>query len=170
MLDQSLNLAEDRLSDKVVLYLSIFLFTINIGMVFVHVLLRQVPTIKYSLIPPVARYVMIVAVFFGAAVASRNQQHISISYVPEKLRERSKRAWLAGFVFRKTVTLLFLLIAVLAMFQAAVSNLGVSFGDTNLVTPFQVYTGIFLGFLVMLLYELEGAITRIKSELRSTTS
>ncbi|GGL39062.1 hypothetical protein GCM10009037_23450 [Halarchaeum grantii] len=154
-IDQSLELRDDTVFDRVVLNVATFLFMIIVFLATVQVVVRvfELPIAGGAWwTTPVARYTLIFGTFFGAAVASRNDEHIKMDILRDTIETRSPRAAMAIDAVTQLIVVAFLAVAVYAAGLAGIEN----WGDRLLDLPIQssyVYAGITLGLAVTLVYE-----------------
>jgi TRAP-type C4-dicarboxylate transport system permease small subunit len=163
-IDQSLELHDDTLFDRVILNIATFLFMMIILLATVQVVVRvfNLPIAGGAWwTTAVARYTLIFGTFFGAAVASRNGEHIKMDILRDFVAGRAPRVALAIDVIAHTITISFLGVAVYAAGLAAVEN----WGDRLLDLPIQssyVYAGITLGLAAVLIYEVNNLLVALK--------
>lgn len=154
--DQSLGLKRDTWYDKLIVYTAVGLFALTIVLATTQVLIRQL-NIRFLgsmyWTEPAARFVLIVATYIGAAVATRNREHISIKFILERIETR----WpYAGSVLRVVVvlvTLTFLAVALYGTLTSTVSDWRTSIGGISFVTSGVLYLGISIGLLLMVFYD-----------------
>lgn len=153
-IDQSLNLKQDTLLDSIVLYVATGLFALTIVLATVQVVVRtfNLP-IQAQWTEPAARFVLIVATYFGAATASRNGEHIKMGLLLDKLEERHETVRNAFDFISFVVVVLFLLWTLRGTFTSAFNNWNTTLGGVGFVTSGRLYLGISLGLALMLLYE-----------------
>lgn len=153
-IDQSLGLRRDNVFDAVVLYTATGLFALTIVLTVAQVAVRvfNLGTLHWT--EPIARFVLIIGTYFGAAVATRNREHIKIDLVLEKLTENRPdvRRILDSLVAISVV--LFVVVAFRSTAGATVANWTTSIGGTAVITSGMIYLGITVGLGLMLLYEL----------------
>ncbi|QCS44935.1 TRAP transporter small permease [Natrinema versiforme] len=154
-IDQSLDLKRDRLFDKIVLYSATALFTITIILTTLQVFIRllNLPTFGFlHWTEPAARFVLIVATYLGAAVAVRNNEHIAIRFLLDRLT--NWKPWLGYLVqvVGKLIIIGFLWIALEGTVITTVEDWTTSIGGIGFVTSGHLYLGIGIGIGVMLIY------------------
>lgn len=155
-IDQSLAVKTDTLFDRTVLYIAMSLFVMTVVLVIVQVSLRYLP-IQIGIghwTEPLARYTLIVGTYFGAAVAARNREHISMYFMLERLEARLPRFHAILQLVVSIVVVGFLLVAVVASVTAAARNWGSYFGGVYIITMGQMLAFISIGLLLYLLYSL----------------
>lgn len=152
-IDQSLGLKRDNVFDAAVLYTATALFTLTIVLTVVQVTVRvfNLGTLHWT--EPVARFILIVGTFFGAAVATRNHEHIKINLLLDKLTEARPSLRLVLDSIVGIIVVLFVLIAVRSTAGAAINNWNTSIGGTAVITSGMIYLGIAIGLGLMLIYE-----------------
>jgi len=155
-IDQSLDVKTDTLLDRAVLYTAMFFFAMTIVLVSVQVSLRYLP-IEIGIghwTEPLSRYMLIVGTFFGAAVAARNREHISMYFMLERVEARAPRFHAGLQLVVSVVVVGFLAIAVAAGITTATRNWGNYFGGVYIVTMGQMMTLISIGLALYLFYSL----------------
>ncbi|GAD52507.1 hypothetical protein MBEHAL_1267 [Halarchaeum acidiphilum MH1-52-1] len=103
---------------------------------------------------PAARFTLIVGTYMGAAVATRNREHISIRFLNDRLRRRWPSLGAALNIAVILITLAFLAVALYGTVQNVASGWHTSIGGLASVTAGHVYLGIGVGLTLMVLYEL----------------
>ncbi|GEM_PF-2811131 len=155
-IEQSLDVKTDTRLDRAVLYAAMFFFSMTVILVSVQVSLRYLP-IPIGIghwTEPLSRYMLIVGTFFGAAVAARNREHISMYFMLERVEARAPRLHAGLQLVVSVVVITFLAIAVVAGITAATRNWGNYFGGVYIVTMGQMMTLISLGLALYLFYSL----------------
>lgn len=153
-IDQTLDLRHDTILDKIVLVAAVGLFALTIVLATTQVLVRQfnVP-IDATWTEPLARYVLIVATYFGAAMATRNREHIRMVYLLDKLEEYYPAVRSRFDLFSSIVVIGFLLFTLWGTFPATIANWSSEMGGIRFVTSGMLYLGISLGLALMLVFE-----------------
>lgn len=152
-IDQSLGLKRDTVFDAVVLYIATALFTLTIVLTVAQVTVRVFDLGTLHWTEPVARFILIVGTFFGAAVATRNHEHIKINLLLDKLTQDRPVLRLVLDSIVGIIVVLFVLIAVRSTAGAAMNNWNTSIGGTRVITSGMIYLGITVGLGLMLVYE-----------------
>lgn len=153
-IDQSLDLKQNTLLDRVVMYAAVGLFALTIVLATIQVLVRQFNLpVSAQWTEPLARFILIVATYFGAAVATRNREHIRMTYILDKLEDRYPRVRTRFDLFSSVVVIAFLAFALWGTVPATVANWGSEMGGIRLVTSGMLYLGISTGLALMLLFE-----------------
>ena len=153
--DQSLDLSRESLFDRLVLYLAAGMFALMIVLATIQVLIRtlDLPVVA-QWTEPAARFTLIVATFFGAAVASRNREHIRLTFVLDKLEERNSTVRRSFDLISSVVVVVFILFALVGTVAATITNWESNLGGVGFVTSGMLYLGISAGLACMLVYEL----------------
>lgn len=153
-IDQSLGLRRDNAFDAVVLYTATALFALTIVLTVIQVGVRVFGIGGLHWTEPVARFILIIGTFFGAAVATRNSEHIKIDLVLDRLTEGRPdlRHVLDSFVGIAVVV--FVAVAFRSTAGATIGNWNTTIGGTTLITSGMIYLGISIGLGLMLVYEL----------------
>lgn len=154
--DQSLEISQESLFDRIVLYLAAGMFALMILLATMQVLIRtfNVP-ITAQWTEPAARFILVIATFFGAAVASRNREHIRMTFVLDKLAERRPAVKRSFDLISSLVVVAFVVFALTGTVPAALSNWDSNLGGVQFVTSGMLYLGISVGLACMLAYELQ---------------
>lgn len=162
-IDQSLGLKRDNPFDAIVLYTATALFALTIILTVLQVAVRVFGIGGLHWTEPVARFILIIGTYFGAAVATRNREHIKIDLVLEKLtvNRPDVRRILDSLVAISVV--LFVVVAFRSTAGAAIANWTTSIGGTALITSGMLYLGISVGLGLMLVYE----VMNLKSSIRN---
>lgn len=164
--DQALSLHDDSLFDRVVLYAATALFASTIALATVQVAVRQFGLELFGLAhwtEPAARYVLIVATYLGAAVASRNGEHIKMEFLLDRLENRYPRARRVLDLLVAALVALFVAVALRGTAGSAAAGWETSIGGIGFVTAGTLYLGIACGLAVMLLYELGNLADRLRA-------
>lgn len=165
-IDQSLDLKQESVLDRAVLYAATGLFAFTIVLTTVQVFVRwlDLPTFGFlHWTEPLARFVLIIATYLGAAVAVRNDEHIAIEFLLERLTERAPTLGDALSVVVDGVVVAFLAIALRGTVQLAIGDWGTSIGGIGAVTSGHLYLGISVGLTLMIAYALWDAIQSLRS-------
>lgn len=157
--DHRLGLYSESLLDKVVLYIATGLFLCTIIFVTIQIIVRNVINdfTPYALTvtwtEPAARMALVIAAFWGAAVASRNKEHIVISFPLQKLQEKSNRLYLACRVFIGIVSIIYVLVIFYGMFQKVVGQWHTTFSGLDVIPGGIIFLSITIPLLLMVVYE-----------------
>lgn len=155
--DQSLDVEDDTLLDRAFLYVATGLFALTIALATAQVLVRQLPFLSFIKIDwtvPVARFVLIVMTYIGAAVVTRNREHISIGILLDWVGKRYPRVRLGLSSVADVIVIGFLAIAVYGAALSTIGNWTTSVGSVRGISSGYIYLGIGIGLLGMLVYEL----------------
>lgn len=164
-IDQSLDLKREHLFDRIVLYSATGLFAITIVLTTIQIFVRLLDLPTFGVLhwtEPAARFILIVATYVGAAVAVRNNEHISIQFLLERLTGRSPRIGLTIQVLGELIVISFLVIALQGTTITALANWTTSIGGIGFVTAGHIYLGIAIGIALMLIYALIDIVTLVK--------
>lgn len=162
--DHRLELHSESLADKVVLYIATGLFLCTIIFVSIQIITRAVinDLTPYALTvtwtEPAARMVLVIGAFWGAAVASRNKEHIVISFPLQKLREKSDRLYLACRVFIGVASVIYASVIFYGMFQKVIEQWHTSFSGLNIIPGGVIFLSIAIALLLMVIYESSNVI------------
>lgn len=158
--ESSLNLREDHPFDRIVLQMATALFLATIVFATIQVISRNIlseiggvfdPSLNWTV--PAAKMVLIVGSYWGAAVASRNDQHIAIDFVPRKIEESYPRAYVALRFMTHALIVGYVIIISHGLFQKVTRQWDSRIVGLEPMPAGVVYLGMFIGFLIMLLYE-----------------
>jgi len=174
-IDQSLGLKRDTLFDKVVLYTAVAMFGMTIVLATIQVVVRVFSLPIPRAVPihwtePAARFILIVATYLGAAVATRNDEHISIQFLTDRLKNRYTVLGKVIDVLVSAITVATVLVALYGTLTTAVSDWNTSIGGIDLVTSGNLYLGISVGLFLMLIYELLDASDNTRTLIVGTDS
>lgn len=172
-IDQSLDLKTDSLFDRAVLYTATSLFAFTIILVSIQVLIRwlNLPTFGFlHWTQPAAQYILIIGTYLGAAVALRNNEHISIRFLLERIENWSAKVGRVFRIFSNLIVIGFLGIALRATAITAVDGWSTSIGGIGFVTSGYVYLGISIGIALTMLYAITNIVNTIKQINTSTDS
>lgn len=172
-IDQSLNLKRQSTFDKVVLYSATLLFTSTIALVILQVFVRVLglPTLGFlHWTQPAARYGIIIVTYFGAAVALRNNEHISIRFLLDKLSERNQKFAEALHVIVELIVIGFLAVALRGTLGMTIGSWTTSIGGIGFVTTGHVALGITLGLSLMFIYSVQGLVSSVRTVLTDETA
>lgn len=164
-IDQSLDLRTDTLLDRAVLYTATGLFTLTIVFTTVQVFVRwfNIPTFGFlHWTQPAAQFILIIATYLGAAVAIRNDEHISIEFLLERVEDRNTTVGRVLSLFRDLVVVVFLGIAFRATAVTAVDAWSTSIGGIGFITSGYIYLGISVGIALTVLYALLDLAVTVK--------
>lgn len=171
-IDQSLDLKHEHLFDRIVLYTATGLFTVTIILTTIQVFVRllNLPTFGFlHWTEPAARFILIVATYMGAAVAVRNNEHISIQFLLERLTGWKPRVGLTVQVVGDLIVIGFLLIALRGTVGTTIGNWATSIGGIGFITAGHIYLGIAIGIALMLIYATLDIVTLAKRITNGTT-
>lgn len=169
--DQSLDLRKDTLFDRAVLYTATAFFTLTIVLTTVQVFIRwfNIPTLGFlHWTQPAAKFLFIIATYFGAAVAIRNGEHISIRFMLERIRNWNTTVGRTLSIISDLVVIGFLAVALRATAVMAADAWSTSIGGIGFVTSGYIYLGISIGIALTTLYavaDLGVTIKRITADL-----
>lgn len=166
-IDQSLDLKRDHAIDKLVLYGATALFGLTIVLTTLQVFIRwlDLPTFGFlHWTEPAARFVLIVATYVGAAVAVRNNEHIAIQFLLERLTRWKPRIGLTVQILGKIVGIGFLAIVFWGTTVRALDDWATSIGGIGVVTSGHLYLGISVGIGLMLLYAVVDIVELVRSD------
>jgi TRAP-type C4-dicarboxylate transport system permease small subunit len=157
-IEQALDVKTNTWLDKALIAIMVFCFAMTIVAISAQLVFRwlpyQVSLSQYT--QAVGKYSLIVGTNFGAAVAARNNEHISMYFLLERLEARAPRLHsLFNFVATAVVTV-FLIVATAAGGTSAIRNWGGNFGSADFVTMGQMLALIAAGLFFYLLYSLEA--------------
>lgn len=172
-IDQSLDLKHEHLFDRIVLYTATGLFTVTIILTTIQVFVRllDLPTFGFlHWTEPAARFILIVATYIGAAVAVRNNEHISIQFLLERLTEWNPRVGLTIQVLGELIVISFLVVALQGTAITAVGDWATSIGGIGFVTAGHIYLGIAIGIALMVIYAAIDIVTLAKEIANGTTN
>lgn len=155
---QTLDLRQESMIDFVILYGAAFLFLLTVVLAGTQVFVRTVliplgSDIRLVWTEPAARVTLVILTFWGAAVCSRNKEHIRVNVTIDAVREKSEFAYKLLWVFMWFITVLYVGTVLLAMNVKIVDDWGVVIGGLGAMHMGHVYTLIAGAFLCILIFE-----------------
>lgn len=164
-IDQTLDLKRENLLDRVTLTLTTVMFALLIVLVSLQVVLRvaNVPvTVTWT--EPIARVLFIVGSYFGAAVASRNLEHVRLTLVREQLLSGRQRAQAVLDVITYVAMLAFVAVALWSLYAATNQGWDTNaLGGVTALKAGHIYLGMFLGFVCVGVYELQNLANAVRT-------
>ena len=154
-IDQSLDLKRTNLFDRMVLYTATTLFALTVVLTTIQVFVRllNIQSLGFVyLTQPLARIMLVVGTYLGTAVALRNNEHISIQFLLERLMRWSPKVGLSVRLICDLIIIAFLAIATRAMYYGTVDGWNTSLGGAGFVMSGQVYLLIGIGIAIALIY------------------
>lgn len=170
-IDQSLNLKRDNWLDTASIAVTTVLFALLIVLVSAQVLIRvfSLP-ITATWTEPISRFLFIVGTYFGAAIASRNDEHVRLTLVREKLLAGNEKAKQALDVITGVIVVAFLLIALFASYRATINGWQTkALGGAVSLTAGHIYLGITLGFCLLSIFEIQNVVASLRNVAGSST-
>lgn len=152
-IDDTIHFREATILDRALIGFSTFLIALVLLFVSIIVVVRQIPGLQFTALNSLSRYLFIVTIFFGAAIASYNQTHIKIDYFIDKIGVYSPHSKIVIEIAVRSLVILFIVVIIVGAYQNAIGNFGTHPGDSTLITLGQIYLAITIGFLIMIAYE-----------------
>lgn len=155
-IDQTLGLKKDTWYDKAVLYIATIIFIMMLVLTTVQIAIRvfNLPISGGAWwTEPVARYCLMVGTYVGAAVASRNSEHIKMTIVSNQLNKHYPAAGRLIDVLAQVLTIIFLLLLTYAGFLASVQNWNTPMADVSAIQQGWIYGPITGALAMMIFYE-----------------
>lgn len=150
-------LRDESIHDKLFLYGATLIFALIVVLVFVQVIVRilgipesQIPS---AALAPGARYLIIIGTYLGSIVATRNDQHIRLEIVLDRL-EKYERVYLAVILLGKVAVIGVLVVALSGTVPAISEEWQGTFGAIASISAGHLYLFISIGLFMMLVYEL----------------
>lgn len=170
-INQTLDLKRENLFDSITLILMTVMFTLLIILVSVQVLIRVTNApITATWTEPIARTLFIVGSYFGAAVASRNLEHVRLTLVRERALSGHKRAQTVLDIVTYMAMLLFVTIALWSLYNAVIQGWDTNaLGGVSALKAGHIYLGILLGFACIGVFELQNLVTAIRDFVGAST-
>jgi TRAP-type C4-dicarboxylate transport system permease small subunit len=164
--DQSLDLRTASRFDRLVNGFATVVFAFLILLTIVQVVDRTfrltVPGVPLELADSGARLLLIVGTYIGAAIATRNDEHIVFRPFIDFLERRSQRAYTCLRIGNSLVILGFVLIVLYGVIQTATRNWANNLA--GFPVPYGVvYSGIAIGFALLFLYEASNLYEKARS-------
>lgn len=154
-IDQSLGLKRDTVLDRLVIGIAVGFFLLTVALVSLQVVVRTFDfpmTLGWT--EPAARLALIIGTYFGAAVATRNNEHISMDIVLQRLGEKSPRMKEIFDTIVRLITILTLFVVLFSLYTGANGGWNSNWADMSGVTVGMIYLAIAIGLTVMFTYEL----------------
>lgn len=157
-----LDLKSDSIFDRIVLGISTVLFLLTIVFATLQILARNVfpiVGIEASLFwtEPASRMVLVVGSFWGAAVASRNREHIVIRFPLKRVREESETLYQVLRVFIMTVVIAYSFIVFYGMALKVDQQWHTTFTGLEWAPGGVFYLSVAIALLLMAVYEVLNA-------------
>lgn len=163
-IDQTLDLKQENKFDRFMIIVSTVMFTLIIIFVSFQVILRtfNIP-LTATWTEPISRVMFIVGTYFGAAIASRNNEHVRLTLARENLLGGHKRAQLVLDIITALCMLLFIVVAMWAVYYAAIQGWETrALGGSTTLTVGHIYLGIALGFTFMGIFEFQNLVAAVE--------
>lgn len=156
-IDQSLSLKKDTWYDRLVLGIATFIFIMMLVLTTVQISIRvfNLPISGGAWwTEPVARYCLMVGTYLGAAVASRNGEHIKMTIVSNRLNDHYPAAGRLVDILAQVLTIIFLVLLTYAGFLASLQNWNMPMPSVSTVQQGWIYGPITSALAMMIFYEL----------------
>lgn len=156
-IEQTLDVKKENWLDLITVYLGTIMFGLLIIIVSIQVLIRVFNLPVTALwTEPVSRYLFIAGTFIGAAVASRNNEHIKLTLIVDRLLAEEGLARRAIDIVVFIVVVSFLIVAVYGTGRAAIDNWNTrALGGVVTITTGYIYSVMAFGFIAMVIYEVQ---------------
>lgn len=157
--DITSRIRDEKISDKIVVNISTALFLLTVIFITIQIFVR---TILNTLGPfsitivwtqPAAQMALILGAFWGAAVASRNREHITITFPIEKLREYSTRGYLMCRILVGISSVSYAIVIFYGMFQKTRLQWSTNFPGLGFIPGGAIFLSITIALLLLTLYE-----------------
>lgn len=154
-INQSLHLKQDTILDRVLLGLATILFILTLIVVILQVVVRTF-NLPFALAwtGSAARYFLVVGTYFGAAVASRNNEHIQMDIVLRKLEKLFPNLKHLFDVLVYIIVAGTGIIVTFGLYEGALGAWNSHLGDVSGLTIGMIYLAIGVGFNFMILFEM----------------
>ncbi|ELY63179.1 TRAP transporter small permease [Natrinema versiforme] len=156
-IDQSLGLKRDTWYDWIVLNVATFIFILMLLLTIFQITVRvfDLPISGGAWwTEPLARYLLIVGTYGGAAVASRNGEHIKMTIVSTQLEKRAPLIGSIVDILAQVLTVVFLIMLGYAGLRASLQNWDTPMMAVGAVQQGWVYGSITVFIGMMVFYEL----------------
>lgn len=163
----------DNILDRIALNISTILFMLTILFVTIQILVRNVinelGTFSITIVwtEPAARMALVIGAFWGAAVASRNREHIAITFPLEKIREKSTRFYLICRIIIGVSSLLYALVIFYGMYQKTTLQWNTNFSGLSAIPGGLIFLSVTIALLIMVLYEGWALVEEFRSDEQS---
>jgi TRAP-type C4-dicarboxylate transport system permease small subunit len=152
--EQRLDIQQDALIDKIVVSIGTVAFALMIVLTIAQVLVRtadiQISGIHQT--ESVSRVLLIVGTYFGAAVASRNGEHIVFPTILEAVGRRSVVAHRVLKIVNSVLSAAFIIVCVWAVLRTVVDSWSAELFGLPMSSGV-LYSCILVGLLCMIVYE-----------------
>jgi TRAP-type C4-dicarboxylate transport system permease small subunit len=101
--------------------------------------------------------------YIGGAAVARNNEHISISIILDRLGQRTPRLRTALSLITDVIVVVFLGMALYGTYLNTVNNWTTPVGGISGIMSGYIYFGIGLGVFAMVIYEIDDAVESTKS-------
>lgn len=154
-IDQSLGLKRENIFDRVLLAIGTGIFLLTVSLVTLQVLIRTF-AFPWALAwtEPLSRLSLVVGTYFGAAVATRNNEHINMDILLRKLEGQYPRLKQIFDVLVYCIVTITMTIVVWSLYTGAHSAWSSNWPDIDAVTIGMVYLAIAIALTWMLGYEI----------------
>ncbi|NUB93580.1 TRAP transporter small permease [Haloterrigena sp. SYSU A121-1] len=156
-IDQSLGLKRDTWYDWIVLNVATFIFILMLFLTTFQIVVRvfNLPISGGAWwTEPLARYSLMVGTYLGAAVASRNGEHIKMTIVSDQFGKRSPLIGAIIDILAQVLTIVFLIMLGYAGLRATLQSWDTPMASVNWVQQGWIYGTITAAIGMMTFYEL----------------
>lgn len=135
------------------------LFLVMLAVMLLQVFFRYVLAMPLSWSEELARYLFVACTFFGAAIATKEREHVEINFteimIQSWIKDQKKRIVAAKIsnVFRDLIAIVFLLIATKETYRLMVDQLNMGQVSTAMEFPIWIVTSTMLiGFVLCMVH------------------
>lgn len=150
-----LELKNETILDRVFIYIMVFLFTSSIVVISLQVLVRNFNIRMFGSLSwtiAVGRLCLIIGTFYGAAVATRNSEHIKIEFIIDFFNRNYPIGGKILQLLSNILNIIFLGIVIYAFGMSIFSDWNSSFAG-GVITTGQLFLLLFIGVFGMIFYE-----------------
>ena len=153
------NTRVDRVLNGVLVFLFVMMVAATIVQVVVRLLSLQISGIPFYLTGPIATVGLLFGTYLGAAVATRQDEHIKMSIVQDRM---SGRRLATMRVVASLVVVVTLVIFIFGSLQSASKDWNSQFGGVDFIQTGILYLSIAVSLAVMLMFEILNTIGTIR--------
>lgn len=157
----------DTIADRTLLFVLSVLFSTLVAVTILQVLSRQFNLdflgIPFWLVEPLAKVLLIVGTYLGAAVATRNGEHIRMTTFEKRL---DGRRLIAIRVLASAITIAVLLIFIRGAMESTIGEWNSAFSEVRFMRLGAIYGIIVISLLLMAVFEGARTVQTIR-EVRS---
>ena len=157
--EQAPNTGFDRILNAVLVGLFVMMVIATIVQVVVRLLSVQISGIPFYLTGPVATVGLLFGTYLGAAVATRQDEHIKMSIVQDRIHGKP---FTAMRLVASLVVVVTLIVFIFGSLQSAVKDWNSQFGGIDFIQTGILYLSIAVSLFIMLVFEIINTVRTIR--------